>query len=753
MTWKKREATELSSELIEKYQLSPLTAKLFSLREINTDEKLNYWLNSTEEDFADPYLMHGMQETVDRINQAIDNFEKITIYGDYDADGITATTIMYETLAILGADVHYFIPDRFKDGYGPSMKRYQQIVADGTKLIITVDNGVTGIEEVRYAQDNGCDVIVTDHHSFQEQMPEAKAIVHCNYPNQKYPFDDYCGAGVAYTICRALMEDTMPELIELAMIGTIGDMVKVSGEGHIIVKRGLELLNHTQRPGLRALIKEAGLELGNIDETDTGFQIAPRLNATGRLASARLAVDLLLSDDLEEAQKLAKKVEELNNERKELTQKVYESALNQIKKFGYNSQNTLVLYDSSWHEGVLGLVANKIVEKVHKPTILLTKNEDGLVKGSGRSNAGFNLFEALFKLKDSLFENFGGHDFACGLSLKEDKINSLRKAFENSYQASSNNAIDYYDLDLDTNSVDLSILDDMKKVGPFGTDNPEPVYCVKEPEISSLFVIGKDKNHLKFNVGNLKIIGFNMAYLTQNLLPYVTAIYLNISKNMWQKKLSLQGQLKSIDFGVPSFSLGKNKAIDFRRQRHILGFADRFVLFDEHNLNKAVGQLEIDQDKIILAKDYEGSGEIVTLLDAPHNRQELDQVLKNEYQQLYLRFMIDQLPISMMPSRTEFAKTLKYVYSHPNLKPEDYRLVAPYLGLDGDSIYFILRVFLELEFVKMDKAELVPNKVANHKKLTDSRYFLGTQSQLNFVTSLRTMPSSQLLAYVNQHLK
>lgn len=628
MTWKKREATELSEELKEKYQLSPLAAKLFSLREINTDEKLNYWLNGTEEDLADPYLMHGMQEAVERINKAIDNFEKITIYGDYDADGITATTIMYETLAILGADVHYFIPDRFKDGYGPNMKRYQQIVSDGTKLIITVDNGVTGIEEVKYAQENGCDVIVTDHHSFQEQMPDAKVIVHCNYPNQKYPFDDYCGAGVAYTICRALMDDTMPELIELAMIGTIGDMVKVSGEGHIIVKRGLELLNHTQRPGLRALIKEAGLELGNIDETDIGFQIAPRLNATGRLANASLAVDLLLADDLEVAQKLAKKVEQLNNDRKELTQKVYESALEQIKKFGYNSENTLVLYDTSWHEGVLGLVANKIVEKVHKPTILLTQNDEGLVKGSGRSNAGFNLFNALFKLKDSLFENFGGHDFACGLSLKEENINPLRKAFENSYQASSNTEVDYYDLDLDVNNIDLSILDDMKKVGPFGTDNPEPVYCVKEPEISSLFVIGKDKSHLKFNVGNLKVIGFNMAFLTQNLLPYVTAIYLNIGKNMWQKKLSLQGQLKAIDFGVPSFSLGKTKAIDFRDQKHILGFADRFVLFDEHNLNKAVGQLGIDQDKIILAKNYNGSGEIVTLLDAPHNRQELDYALK-----------------------------------------------------------------------------------------------------------------------------
>ncbi len=268
MKWKQRTAEELNSDLIEKYQLSPITAKLFSLRGINTDEKLDFWFNASEENLADPSLMHDMDKAVERINKAIDKGEKITIYGDYDADGITATTIMTETLSILGADVHYFIPDRFKDGYGPNLDRYKEIVENGTKLIITVDNGVTGVEEIKYAQDHGVDVILTDHHTFQENVPKPYALVHCNYPGQKYPFDDYCGAGVAYTICRSLMQDTMPELLDLAMIGTIGDMVKVTGEGHIIVKRGLEMLNQTERPGLRALIKNAGLNLGDINEGD-----------------------------------------------------------------------------------------------------------------------------------------------------------------------------------------------------------------------------------------------------------------------------------------------------------------------------------------------------------------------------------------------------------------------------------------------------------------------------------------------------
>lgn len=349
--WRERIGEELAPELIEKYQLSPITAKLLSLRGINTAAKIEFWFNATEADLADPFLMHDMKKAVNRINQAIDAGEKITVYGDYDADGITATTIMVETLGILGADVHFFIPDRFKDGYGPNIESYKKIVADGTKLIITVDNGITGVDEVAFAKSKGVDTIITDHHKFQDKIPESYALVHCNYPGQKYPFDDYCGAGVAYTICRALMQDSMPELLELAMIGTIGDMVKVSGEGHIIVKRGLKMLNETERPGLRALIKKAGLQLGHIDETDVGFNIAPRFNAVGRLDNASLAVDLLLCETDEEAEKIADKIEGLNDERKNLTAEVYQSCVNQIKNNGWQRDKTLVLYNPKFNEG------------------------------------------------------------------------------------------------------------------------------------------------------------------------------------------------------------------------------------------------------------------------------------------------------------------------------------------------------------------------------------------------------------------
>lgn len=756
MKWIKRKADALDPDLINEFQLSPIMAKLFSLRQINTQEKLDFWFHADENNLASPSLMHDLDKAVDRINQAIDEGQKITIYGDYDADGITATSIMVDTLSILGADVHYFIPDRFKDGYGPNLKRYQEIVADGTNLIITVDNGITGVKEVEYAQKNGVDVILTDHHTFQEEVPKPYALVHCNYPGQKYPFDDYCGAGVAYTICRQLMDDPMPELLDLAMIGTIGDMVKVSGEGHIIVKSGLRQLNATERPGLRALIKNAGLSMGQITEEDVGFNIAPRLNAVGRLANANMAVELLLSDDEVKAQELADKVEDLNNQRKELTSQVFETCLKQIKENSWQKCNTLVIYDPDFHEGVLGLVANRVVEKTHKPTIVLTKNDQGEIKGSGRSIEGFNLFNALNPLKEDLLTKFGGHDFACGLSLKEENITKLRAAFEASFKVDGQLCVKEYDLDLDLGDLLTDTFNQIQQVGPFGTDNPLPIFALNQPKITHFFKMGKQKNHVKFVAesgrGKLDVLGFNREFLNQTLLPFIDKIYLQLSINHYQNKSTLQGIITGIDFAAPKL-VTPAPVVDLRQEDFVMGFADRYLLFDQKNFSYAQNSLGIDPDKISLVADYQGQNEVAVLLDTPHSKLELDQALENKYQQLYVRFLIDQLPVNTLPDKTNFAAVLKYIYAHPGLKLSDYRNVAPFLQLDYDSILFILRVFFELGFVKLDHDKLsgIPNPIK--KPLASSKYLLAIKSQLTFAKQLRNMPSRQLITYIQNFTK
>ena len=552
------------------------------------------------------------------------------------------------------------------------------------------------------------------------------------------------------------MQDTMPELLDLAMIGTIGDMVKVTGEGHIVVKRGLDILNQTERPGLRALIKQAGLTMGQITATDVGFNIAPRLNAVGRLANASLAVELLLSDDEEQAEKIATRIEELNNERKELTSKVYEDCLAQVEKNGWQHRNTLVIYNPDFHEGVLGLVANKVVEKLHKPTLVLTKDEAGELKGSGRSSEGFNLFNALEPMKEDLLDKFGGHDFACGLSFKADKLEELRVRFEDSFKPSTDLEVKDFDFELNLKEITPDIITEINLVGPFGTGNPEPIFSISEPHIKSLFKMGKDKNHVKFtaekNAGKLTIVGFNKGFLNQTLLPFIKELYVTLSLNSWKNISNIQGMLAGIEYGAPKLAVF-DQVIDMRQEDYVMGFADKYLIFDKKIIPWARNGLGIPEEKISLAKDYNGDSEVVALLDTPRNQMELNIALEKKYQQLYLRFLFDQLPINTLPSRDAFGATLKYIYTHPNLSIDDYQAVSSYLGLDYQAVLFILRVFFELNFVSFTDGKIIGNKNPESKKLTASKYFNSIAAQIKFTNQLRTMPSNQLINYVKQYLK
>ena len=548
----------------------------------------------------------------------------------------------------------------------------------------------------------------------------------------------------------------MPELLDLAMIGTIGDMVKVTGEGHIIVKRGLDILNQTERPGLRALIKQAGLTMGQITATDVGFNIAPRLNAVGRLANASLAVELLLSDDEEQAERIATRIEELNNERKELTSKVYEDCLAQVEKNGWQHRNTLVIYNPDFHEGVLGLVANKVVEKLHKPTLVLTKDEAGELKGSGRSSEGFNLFNALEPMKEDLLDKFGGHDFACGLSFKADKLEELRVRFEDSFKPSTDLEVKDFDFELNLKEITPDIITEINLVGPFGTGNPEPIFSISEPHIKSLFKMGKDKNHVKFtaekNAGKLTIVGFNKGFLNQTLLPFIKELYVTLSLNSWKNISNVQGMLAGIEYGAPKLAVF-DQVIDMRQEDYVMGFADKYLIFDKKIIPWARNGLGIPEEKISLAKDYNGDSEVVALLDTPRNQMELNIALEKKYQQLYLRFLFDQLPINTLPSRDAFGATLKYIYTHPNLSIDDYQAVSSYLGLDYQAVLFILRVFFELNFVSFTDGKIIGNKNPESKKLTASKYFNSIAAQIKFTNQLRTMPSNQLINYVKQYLK
>lgn len=748
--WQKRKTKSLPQDLQAEFKLGPNTAQLFALRGIDTEDKIQWWLNATEDDLADPALMHDMEKASARIEQAIDRGEKITIYGDYDADGISASAILIDVLEILGAEPELYIPDRFSEGYGPNMEAYKKIIAGGTKLIITVDNGVTAIDECRYAKEHGVDVIVTDHHTFQEQKPDCYALVHCNYPGQKYPFDDYCGAGVAYTLARQLMQDPMPELLDLAVLGTVGDMVKVTGEGHIILRRGLEVLNSTTRLGLRALIAKAGLQFGQVDEKDLGFAVVPRLNATGRLADAKIAVRLLLTDSEEEAASLAEQIDKLNQQRQTLTKEIYEQALAQVKRHGWQSQSTLTLYGEDWHEGVLGLVANKVARKLNKPTLILTKGTDGVAKGSGRSLPGFNLFDALNPLKEEILTKFGGHDYACGLSLPGDKMRDLRTAFEDSFHGFLP-AEKYFDLELDS-QLTLADWQAMHQAGPFGTGNPEPVFSLTDPQIMKSQTMGQDGSHLRLQVGQLNVAGFGDGYLLQHKqLDLVKRLLVTLSVNYWRGRSSLQAIIVGWQYGLPTI-LQNEPVVDLRHCVGDLQLADTYLFYTKKGLAQGQRAWGLAADQVALVDDYAG-GQTASIVELPPDRVRLDQALGKHYDQLYLRFFFDQLPVTSLPTRQNYIDVWQYVLRHPGLKPNDYYQVAPYLGMSSAEIFFVLRVFFDLKFVRINLSKISADSQHPKQKLTDSKYFKAVAQQLTFARQLRTMPRQQLLTYAEHRLK
>ena len=406
-------ADEAFLVLAKKAGLEASVATLLYERGIQTKEDLEDFLEPKLEKLHDPYLLHDMDKAVERIRRAIEDYEQILIYGDYDADGMTSASIMKETLEQMGAEVQVYLPNRFTDGYGPNESVYKYFIEQqGISLIVTVDNGVAGNQAIAMAQAMGVDVIVTDHHSMPEVLPDAYAIIHPEHPDADYPFHYLAGCGVAFKLACALLEEVPVDLLDLVAIGTIADMVSLTDENRILVKYGLGVLQHTQRMGLQELLEIAGIRPEDVNEETVGFQIAPRLNALGRLDDPNPAIELLTGFDDEEAHEIALMIHQKNEERKEIVQSIYDEAKTMVDP----SLSAQVLAKEGWNPGVLGIVAGRLLEELHQPVVVLSI-EDGRAKGSARSPESVNIFDALDPHR-SLFVAFGGHAGAAGMTLR-----------------------------------------------------------------------------------------------------------------------------------------------------------------------------------------------------------------------------------------------------------------------------------------------------------------------------------------------
>ena len=430
--WEIREQNnELTEDIAKKYNLSEITAKILASKNLN-DKELEKYLNPTRADFYDPFLMPDMNLAIERIMEAIKNKERIVVYGDYDADGITSTTILKRFFKDRGIDIGTYIPNRLDEGYGLNQEAIRHIAEEGYKLMITVDCGITAIEEVKLAKELGIDTIITDHHETLDEIPDAIAVIDCKRKDNTYPFNQLAGCGVAFKLTQALCiemklnENEALKYLDIACVGTISDIVPLVDENRVIAKLGLRLVKQTKNLGLRSILQQSGYR--KIDSNSISFGVSPRINACGRMGHQEDALELFLTDDPIEARRLSQKLEDFNKLRQETEKNIYQEALELIEKNKEDNNPCIVIGKEGWHHGVIGIVSSKITEKYYKPSILICfEGEDS--KGSGRSIQGFDLHEAAVKCSKHL-KAYGGHSMAIGLSLKTNEFEDFKQEFE-----------------------------------------------------------------------------------------------------------------------------------------------------------------------------------------------------------------------------------------------------------------------------------------------------------------------------------
>jgi len=524
---KKWECYEIDEEKVEKiarkYNVSKLLAKILINRDLVEDDKVNIFLNPTRRDFHNPYLMPDMDKAVDRIIKAIENKEKIIIYGDYDVDGITSITVLKKFLLDRNAIVTEYIPDRLDEGYGLNKEAIKKIVDTGNKLMITVDCGISGIEEIEYANSLGIETIVTDHHEPGEILPNAIAVVDAKRKDNKYPFNQLAGVGVVFKLIQAigqrlnLEEKEYLKYLDIVCIGTISDIVPLVDENRVIAKLGLKLVEITKNIGLKTLLDVSGYK--TVDSTTISFGIAPRINACGRMGHAGEALKLFLTEDIKEAQEIAKKLNDYNKERQETEKRIFDEALQEIEK-EKEEKNVIVLGKEGWHHGVIGIVSSKVTEMYFKPSILICFEQDGLGKGSGRSVPGFDLYEALSKCNDNI-DRFGGHSMAIGITVAKENFEAFKKDFEEYAQNSNiHDIIPIINIDEEVEAKDISVraVAELSMLEPFGEANKMPLFLYKNLKINSIRALSEGK-HIKLTLkdDNLIIdaIGFNLGHLTE----------------------------------------------------------------------------------------------------------------------------------------------------------------------------------------------------------------------------------------------
>lgn len=492
---------ERAIAMANKLEIPPLLAMMLDIRGITKKEDVINFLQENK-DFSDPFLMKDMDKAVERITTAVENGEKICVYGDYDADGVTSTSLLYSYLRdSLGADVMFYIPTRTGEGYGMNKGAVDKIHSLGVTLIITVDNGISAREEIDYANSLGIDTVITDHHMPSGAIPKAVAVVNAHQKDDKSPFKDFSGVGVAFKLVMAIegeyadVDSLLENFSDIATLGTIGDIVPLVGENRTLVKNGLRHIQNSDRIGINAMKQESGIAEKEINSSNVAFTLVPRINAGGRLGSSEKSVNLLLTEDEDEAVTIADKLGMDNRERQSIEKEILASIDEEVRRTpNIVNDKILVFAGKGWHQGVVGIVASRIKDIYDKPTIIIGIDDDGVARGSGRSVEGFSLCDAVFACSEHL-THYGGHPMAVGISLEKEKINDFRKAI-NAYckDIKMPYNILHIDCKLNPNQLDLSILDSLSYIEPCGASNPSPIFGLYNMTVIATKEMGNGKH-------------------------------------------------------------------------------------------------------------------------------------------------------------------------------------------------------------------------------------------------------------------
>ena len=702
--------------------LNPAIEQLVLARQLATAESLDTFAKE-ETIHHDPFLFSEMSKIITRINEAIDQGEPILIYGDYDADGVTGTSILVRCLRELGALVDYYIPNRFYEGYGPNEDAFMQAIADGYQLVITVDNGIAGVDEAEILLEHGVDLIITDHHQVKETLPRAYAILHPEL-DENYPFHHLSGAGVALKVAEALLQEVIPEdFYAIAMLGTIGDVVPLIDENRSIVKRGLAALRKTEIEGLNAMMDLAGTEKSEVTEVNVGFELCPRLNAPGRMDEAALSVECLIAESEEEAKLIADQIESFNSERQKVTQKVLEEATKLVDAKTLAKKKVVILYSPNWHEGILGIVAGRLAKQWQKAVFVVTDDHEGFLKGSARAVEGYHLFELLNKCQD-LIERFGGHALAAGITFAPENLQALEDKMNELLQEVEVTPSLQVDLSLPLSDLNVSFVEQLSILAPFGEGNRSPVIEVKNVYVKNIKPIGNKLQHLKFTLyqdkHSVDAIAFNQAPLAMYLTPDTLFSFVGEVKiNEWNGNRSVQFHF--IDVLCNEFQF-----IDLRNRQ----------------------AYEQRKDQLQLATMYTNAteaDELETLVinQLPNSKEELMTLIK--------RKKPGNIVIAPLESNVTFAPREKFVIVYKVVKQHgpitlNHQMINYFmrLGISKNELLFILQVFFEVELVIIKNGSVFPTDSVTKRDLAEAPTYQSQKAKLEMLEFFELTTWSEL---------